>query len=267
MLEEKKHRCRLCGKYYADKDMSEEHYPAKSLGNYDLVGVNLVDMFDKITSDTTRKKVLKQVENGIPIEEVVSDLFDKELSVPLYPKGRTARTLCKTCNTFIGKYDEAYLKFFNVDGASNKTKGFTLQTKYDMIKAIFAKFLSIPEAKDEEFDFIDFIKDRNNKEYNGRWKLYMVKRDHTTDFFLLKDISTGKYEEDGHIFYELSDDKFMFYLMNFEKEEGIEMTNIFELLNKNYTIIEGVGESGGYHAVMMLSKLFKSENINKKGDK
>ena len=30
-----------------------------------------------------------------------TDIFDKKLSKPIYPKGRTARTLCINCNTFL----------------------------------------------------------------------------------------------------------------------------------------------------------------------
>ena len=99
----------------------------------------------------------------------------------IYPKGRTARTLCQNCNRFLGKYDEAYLKFYDVDGDPKKVKGFQYKTKLQIIKAIFAKFLSIPEAKDEKFDFIDFIRNPEETEYRGKWSLYFVKRDASTD--------------------------------------------------------------------------------------
>lgn len=34
------------------------------------------------------------------------------------------------------------------------------------------------------------------------------------------------------------------------------MTNIFDILKKNYVLANGVGETGGYHAQILLSKLF-----------
>ncbi len=34
------------------------------------------------------------------------------------------------------------------------------------------------------------------------------------------------------------------------------MTNIFDILNPSYQIVEGVGEDGGYHAQILLSSLF-----------
>lgn len=49
---------------------------------------------------------------GESLGQISDDIFDNELTEPLYPKGRTARSLCRKCNTFLGKYDEAYLKFF-----------------------------------------------------------------------------------------------------------------------------------------------------------
>ena len=33
-------RCRLCEKEYEDKEMSDEHYPAHSVGNDDIVQLN-----------------------------------------------------------------------------------------------------------------------------------------------------------------------------------------------------------------------------------
>ena len=35
-------RCKLCGGLFSDDQMSEEHYPARSVGNDDIVSLNIV---------------------------------------------------------------------------------------------------------------------------------------------------------------------------------------------------------------------------------
>lgn len=198
------------------------------------------------------------ISEGKSLHEISDETFDEELSKSLYPKGRTAKTLCRQCNTFLGKYDEAYLKFFNANGTSKIIRGYQQQTKYQIIKAIFAKFLSIPETLKEEFDFIDFIRDESITEYNGKWKIYFIKRDFSSDLIGFKDISTGELKFAEGIVYEFSDDKFIYNLMNFEKHECYPMTNIFEILKKDYAIIEGIGETGGYHGQMLFLKALSS---------
>lgn len=245
-------RCRLCNGSFTYDEMSEEHYPARSVGNDDIVLLNIAEML----SDETQEDVLDRLTNGETVEKICDDIFDNKLTESLYPKGRTARSLCKICNTFIGKYDEVYLKFFNADGNPDIIKGFQTSTKYEIIKAIFAKFLSVPETQSESFDFIDFIKDKSLNVYNGRWNIYFVKRDFSSDIFGFKDIGTGKATFDDGVVYEFSDDKFIFNLMNFEKHSCYNMTNIFDILNKKYTLVEGVGEHGGYHASILMSRLF-----------
>ena len=148
------------------------------------------------------------------------------------------------------------MKFFNANGTPDKINGFQLQTKYQIIKAIYAKFLSIPETQKEKFDFIEFINNANKTDYNGKWQLYFVKRDYTCDLFGLKDIGTGKATFGEGVVYELSDDKFIFNLMNFKKHDCYPMTNIFDILNKNYQLTIGVGEQGGYHASIFMSRMF-----------
>lgn len=249
-------RCRLCGKEYEIEHMSEEHYPARSVGNEDIVALNIVDMFDSILSKEFVDDIVDNVNDEESLKKIASNYFDDKMAESLYPNGRTARTLCRECNTFLGKYDEAYLKFFKADGEARKIKGFQKKTKYQMIKAIYAKFLSVPEAHDEKFDFIDFIVDDNKLEYCGEWKLYFVKRNRTTDLMGFKDIGTGKATFDKGTVYELSDDKFIFNLMNFDKHEGYDMTNIFDIVNKNYSVVEGVGRNGGYHAQILMARLF-----------
>lgn len=252
MSKQKKYKCKLCGNYFPYEEMSEEHYPARSVGNNDIVAVDIA----KFTDEKIKNEISQRLAKGEKLQDITDDIFDKKLSKSLYPKGRTARTLCRACNTFLGEYDKAYLKFFNANGAPDKTNGFQLQTKYQIIKAIYAKFLSIPETQKEKFDFIEFINNENKTDYNGKWQLYFVKRDYTCDLFGLKDIGTGKATFDEGVVYELSDDKFIFNLMNFEKHDCYPMTNIFDILNKNYRLIVGVGEQGGYHASIFMSRMF-----------
>ncbi len=253
--ENEKYRCRLCKNYFDDSEMSEEHYPARSTGNEDVVKVDLIEMIDFITSIDTKNELTHRMGQGETIEEIAGDIFDDRLSTSLYPTGRTSRTLCKKCNTFLGKYDEAYLKFFNEGGNPKSIKGFQQQTKYQVIKAIYGKFLSIPEAETEEFDFIDFVRDESSTAYNGKWKIFFVKRDIRSDILGMKDIGTGKAVFKEGVVYEMSDEKFIFNLMNFEKHECFNMTNLFDILKKRYILVEGVGENGGYHAQILMTRL------------
>lgn len=250
-------KCRLCGEYFDDKEMSEEHYPARSVGNEDIVALNITKMFDSFQSKEMHERVMNKLSSGESFEQISGDIFDNELAESLYPDGRTARTLCRKCNTFLGKYDEAYLKFFSLDGEPKAIKGFSKKTKFYIIKSILGKFLSIPEAMNEEFDFLDFLKDESERVYSGKWKIYFVKRDLSSDLMGMKDIGTGKIEFDEGVVYELSDDKFIYNLMNFEKHSCFEMTNLFDILHKNYSLVKGVGDDGGYHAQILMTRLFK----------
>lgn len=255
-MEDNKIKCKLCNTYFDYSKMSEEHYPAKSVGNDDIVAIDIVKMLDFFLEKDTTKYINKRIISEENFQEIICDIFDNELSESIYPKGRTARTLCRKCNTFLGTFDEAYLKFFSKDGDPKDIKGFNCKTKIKIIKSIFGKFLSIPEAYDEDFDFVDFVRDDSLETYNGEWKLYFVRRNFNSDFMGFKNIETGKLIFDEGIVYELSDDKFIFNLLNFEKHECFKMNNIFEILNKNYTIIDGVGDDGGYHAQILMSNLF-----------
>lgn len=230
-FDEKQRRCKLCGNSHSDSDMSEEHYPARNTGNEDVVAVDLGKMFETFTSESIHAEIREKLSHGERLENITGDIFDTQLATSLFPKGRTARTLCRKCNTFLGKYDESYLRFFKLDGSPKSINGFQLHTKYQIIKAIYAKFLSIPEAASESFDFIDFIRDDESTVYNGNWKIYFVKRDFSSDLMGMKDIRTGKITFDEGVVYELSDDKFIFNLMNFPKHSCFEMTNLFDILN------------------------------------
>lgn len=210
-------KCKLCGEFFGDKEMSEEHYPARSVGNEDIVALDLVKLFDSFQSEEIRERIRNKLSTGESFEQIAGDIFDNELSVPLFPHGRTARTLCRKCNTFLGKYDEAYLRFFSLDGEAKAIKGFTQKTKLYIIKSIFGKFLSVPETQKEKFDFLDFLKDESATEYSGKWKIYFIKRNFSTDLMGMMDIGTGKLEYEEGVVYELSDEKFIYNLMNFEK--------------------------------------------------
>lgn len=259
-MDKKLCRCKLCGLDFDESEMSEEHYPARSTGNEDIVQLDLMKMIDSLQSSELRLEISKRLSAGETIDEISGNIFDEQFSKSLYPDGRTARTLCQKCNTFLGKYDEAYLRFFNYDGDPKVIKGFQTKTKYQIIKAIFAKFLSLPETADEVFDFVDFIKDEKQTTYNGAWQVFFVKRNFNSDILGMKDIDTGNAEFKEGVVYELSDNKFIFNLMNFPKHSCFPMTNIFDILSKEYKLVVGVGENGGYHAQMVLSRLAR-ENL------
>lgn len=256
-------KCRLCENIFDDKDMSEEHYPARSVGNDDIVAIDLTKLMDTLMGENQdfNKTINEAASNRDNLIEVGVKYFDQYLAKDLYPKGRTARTLCRRCNTFLGKHDEAYKKFYLEDGNPRIIKGFAKQTKFQIVKAIYAKFLSIPETQDVEFDFLDFIRNKDETEYQGDWKLYFIKRDHTTDLMGLSDIPTGKIDWNGDgkmIVYEMSDDKFIFNLCNFEKFPEFEMNNIFDVTKKNYTLVTGIhGGKGSFHKSLELSHLFE----------
>lgn len=259
----KKCQCKLCGQYFDTDEMSDEHYPARSVGNDDIVSFDIVKLMDSLMSDEYRQKTLERMQQGETPEEIYQKDFDTVFSKPKFPKGRTARTLCRECNTFLGKYDEAYLKFFNNNGDPKVIKGYSPKTKVQIIKSIFGKFLSVPEAAEESFDFIDFLRDADRTEYDGVWNLYLIKRNYTTDLMGYADIGTGKEEYAEGVVYELSDEKFIFNLLNFEKHSCFDMTNIFDILKKHYTIVEGVDDpSGGYHGQILLGRLFSSMTEN-----
>ncbi|MTC87241.1 hypothetical protein, partial [Streptococcus uberis] len=225
----KKYRCVLCHSYYKNSKMSEEHYPAKNVGNFDIVNFDLIKSIDFIRSPEINQIVQLRVNQGEKKDDVLSEIFDTHLATDLYPKGRTSRTLCIKCNTFLGKYDESYKKFFLIDGNPQKVKGFQEHTKLEIVKSIFGKFLSIPETKQEEFDFLNFVKNKEEKDYSGIWKIYFIKRNFSTDLLGFKDIRTGKLTYDEGVVYEMSDEKFIYNLMNFNKHAIYETVSYTHL--------------------------------------
>lgn len=244
-------KCKLCNKEFDESKLTKEHYPAKSVGNNDLVRINLLEVFDDIIKNPNKFKYIAN--SGIGFADAENYYSNSEMAKSIYPEGRYAMTLCRQCNSFLGKYDEAYKKFYDNDGDPKRIKGFSRVTKLKIIKAIYGKFLSVPEAHDEKFDFRDFILDENCEEYRGEWRLFFVKRDTIT-----RDMQTEKLNYDDGVVYHLSDDKFIFDLLNFEKPDEYVMNNIFDILEKNYKLIVGPGENGGFYAEALMKNLFRN---------
>lgn len=84
-------KCRLCGGSFKEEDMSDEHYPARSVGNEDIVGLDLIKLFDFLMSNGSLSEIRSRIDAGDSIQEVASDIFDSKLSTPLFPDGRTAK--------------------------------------------------------------------------------------------------------------------------------------------------------------------------------
>lgn len=251
----KKYQCKLCGKWFKKNDLSLEHYPARSVGNINIDEIDVGKYFDTLISGEASSYIKSLRIQGYSIQEALDQFYEKEIVTKSYPKGRTTLSLCRTCNTFLGHYDEDYKKFFDRNGNPLKIKGFQYQTKLNIIKSIFGKFLSHPDAAKEKFDFISFVRNEKEDEYHGEWKLFFIRRDHTTDIMGLRPLDTGSLIDSEKSVYEMSDEKFFFYLIN--HDPIYKMTNIFDILNKNYEITYGVDDTGGYRGAILINKLFK----------
>ena len=57
-LQEKRCRCKLCGAIFKDSDMSEEHYPARSTGNDDIVALDVIKMFESLRSPKVHSEIV-----------------------------------------------------------------------------------------------------------------------------------------------------------------------------------------------------------------
>lgn len=244
-------KCKLCNKEFDESELTKEHYPAESVGNDDLVRINLNDVIEDMIQVPNKIRCLAN--SGLGFSRIENYYANSGMAKSIYPEGRYAMTLCRKCNSFLGKYDEAYKKFYDNDGDPKRIKGFSRVTKLKIIKAIYGKFLSVPEAHDEKFDFRDFILDENCEEYSGEWRLFFVKRDTIT-----RDMQTTKLNYDDGVVYHLTDDKFIFDLLNFEKPDEYVMNNIFDILEKHYKLIVGPGAEGGFYAEAFMKKLFRS---------
>ena len=67
-------KCRLCQKEFDISEMSKEHYPARSVGNVDIIAFDKVGMVDKFLNGEILDR-LKRREN---VEKIVDDTFDKD---------------------------------------------------------------------------------------------------------------------------------------------------------------------------------------------
>lgn len=74
-LKKNKLKCKLCGNYFDDNEMSEEHYPARSVGNDDIVAVDLAKTIDMLLSNEIKNKIINRVENGENLKQVSDDLL------------------------------------------------------------------------------------------------------------------------------------------------------------------------------------------------
>lgn len=258
MKNKRNHQCRLCQEYYKYDELSEEHYPAKSVGNDDIVKINLVELYDSVISLDVLNHPSRTGKNYKTLEEISNDYFDDVLAEDIFPKGRTSRTLCRDCNTFLGKYDEAYKLFFDNDGNPSIIKGYAVTTKIKIIKALYAKFLSVPECSEYDFDFLNFIRDKNQNNYEGEWGLYCVRRDFTSDILGFGDLETDKMEWDEGVIFEISDEKFVYHLMNFEPHKEHRTMEMWNILKKNYSLVYGNDVPNGYNAQMRMVRFFKN---------
>ena len=60
------------------------------------------------------------------------------------------------------------------------------------------------------------------------------------------------------IVFELSADKFIFNLCNFEKFPEFEMNDIFDVMEKNYSLVTGIhGNKGSFHENFVMTRMFK----------
>jgi hypothetical protein len=75
-MKEQKTQCKLCKKIFYNNNMSEEHYPARSVGNDDIVKLNIVKMMDYFSSDELYKRVEKRKLQGESLEQIYDDIFD-----------------------------------------------------------------------------------------------------------------------------------------------------------------------------------------------
>ena len=66
--------CRLCGSKFSISEMSEEHYPAHSVGNEDIVKLDFVKMFDIIKSG----EISNRIKSGEKLEDIIDDIFDNQ---------------------------------------------------------------------------------------------------------------------------------------------------------------------------------------------
>ena len=54
-------QCRLCKRLFPITEMSEEHYPARCVGNTDIVGVDIIKLVDQLQSTEMRDYIMVEL--------------------------------------------------------------------------------------------------------------------------------------------------------------------------------------------------------------
>ena len=124
-------KCKLCKKEFDESQLTKEHYPAKSVGNNDLVLINVIDIVEDMMQAPSKFRYIANY--GLGFSSVENYYSNSEMAESIYPEGRYARTLCRKCNSFLGKYDEAYKKFYDNDGNPKIIGGYKKKTKFNII--------------------------------------------------------------------------------------------------------------------------------------
>ena len=60
-MEKDKYVCKLCNKQYKNDEMSEEHYPAKSVGNDDIGKFDLTKFIDIFDSKSIKEDIYQKL--------------------------------------------------------------------------------------------------------------------------------------------------------------------------------------------------------------
>ena len=64
------YKCKLCGMMFEYSNMSEEHYPARNTGNYDIVELDLCKLIDAFQSAELHSEIIHRANNGENIEDI-----------------------------------------------------------------------------------------------------------------------------------------------------------------------------------------------------
>lgn len=77
-MNRQKVQCRLCQQFFADEDMSEEHYPAHSVGNDDIIALDFTKFMDTLMGDNPELKeaISVAIKNGEDLKESADKYFD-----------------------------------------------------------------------------------------------------------------------------------------------------------------------------------------------
>ena len=56
----RRYKCVLCQHFFKKNEMSAEHYPAKSVGNKDIIALDFPNMVETIQSPEIHKEIKRQ---------------------------------------------------------------------------------------------------------------------------------------------------------------------------------------------------------------